>query len=183
MLWTDIKHWSILSLTFSSWSQTSVWGCHLTSDLCHDPCWQHRTDGTVIPAGQSSWPRDPGAGPSWRRSPWGDWGKWHRLAQMTGTLQEQHGSSVSFSATPAVLSRGIFAQCPQRPVGLSEMGTSGKAGKKSETSRQGPTPKTKAAMDRLQNNGMLKQCLSGSAQRPHNCCPNCYTEQSQRQCP
>ena len=102
---------------------------------------------------------------------------------MTGTLQEQHGSSVSFSVTPAVVSRGIFAQCPQRPVGLSEMGTSGKAGKKSETSKQVPTQKTKAAVDRRQNNKMLQQRPSGIAQRPHNCCPNCHTEQSQRQCP
>ena len=44
----------------------------------------------------------------------------------------------------------------------------GKMGKKSETSKQAPTRKTKAALDRRQNhcNKMLRQCPSGIAQRP-----------------
>ena len=45
-------------------------------------------------------------------------------------------------------------------------GRVGKGGQKSETSRQAPTRKTKAAVDRRQNNRMLRQCLSGIAQRP-----------------
>ena len=44
------------------------------------------------------------------------------------------------------------------------MGMSGKGGQKSETSKQAPTRKTKAAVDRPQNNRMLRQCLSGIAQ-------------------
>ena len=40
-------------------------------------------------------------------------------------------------------------------------------GQKSETSKQAPTRKTKAAaVDRRQNNRMLRQCPSGIAQRP-----------------
>ena len=46
------------------------------------------------------------------------------------------------------------------------METSGKGGQKSETSKQAPTRKTEAAMDRRQNNRMLRQCPSGIAQRP-----------------
>ena len=42
----------------------------------------------------------------------------------------------------------------------------GKGGQKSETSKQAPTRKTKAAVDRRQNNKMLRQCPSGTAQRP-----------------
>ena len=42
----------------------------------------------------------------------------------------------------------------------------GKGGQKSETSRQAPTRKTKAAVDRRQNNKMLRQWSSGIAQRP-----------------
>ena len=42
----------------------------------------------------------------------------------------------------------------------------GKVGQKSETSKQAPTRKTKAAVDRRQNNKMLRQCPSGIAQRP-----------------
>ena len=42
----------------------------------------------------------------------------------------------------------------------------GKGEKKSETSKQTPTRKTKAAVDRRQNNKMLRQCPSGIAQRP-----------------
>ena len=54
----------------------------------------------------------------------------------------------------------------------------GKVGKKSETSKQAPTRKTKAAVDRRQNN-MLRQCPSGIAQRPpHHA--NCYAEQSHK---
>ena len=45
-------------------------------------------------------------------------------------------------------------------------GRVGKAGQKSETSKQAPTRKTKAAVDRRQNNRMLRQCPSGIAQRP-----------------
>ena len=44
----------------------------------------------------------------------------------------------------------------------------GKGGQKSETSKQAPARKTKAAVDRPQNNRMLGQCPSGIAQRlPH----------------
>ena len=42
----------------------------------------------------------------------------------------------------------------------------GKGGQKSETSKQAPTRKTEAAVDRRQNNKMLRQCPSGVAQRP-----------------
>ena len=50
-------------------------------------------------------------------------------------------------------------------AGLLGTGTSG--GQKSETSKQAPTRKTKAAaVDRRQNNRMLRQCPSGIAQRP-----------------
>ena len=42
----------------------------------------------------------------------------------------------------------------------------GKLGQKSETSKQAPTRKTKAAVDRRHNNRMLSQCPSGIAQRP-----------------
>ena len=45
-------------------------------------------------------------------------------------------------------------------------GRVGKGGQKSETSRQSPTRKTKAAVDRRQNNRMLRQCPSGIALRP-----------------
>ena len=45
-------------------------------------------------------------------------------------------------------------------------GRVGKGGQKSETSKQAPTRKTKAAVDRRQNNRMLRQCPSGIAQRP-----------------
>ena len=46
-------------------------------------------------------------------------------------------------------------------------GRVGKGGQKSETSKQVPTRKTKAAVDRRQNNRMLiRQCPSGIAQRP-----------------
>ena len=41
----------------------------------------------------------------------------------------------------------------------------GNGGKKSETSRQAPTRKTKAAVDRRQNNKMLRQCPPGIAQQ------------------
>ena len=36
----------------------------------------------------------------------------------------------------------------------------------SETSKQAPTRKTKAAVDRRQNNRTLRQCPPGIAQRP-----------------
>ena len=39
-------------------------------------------------------------------------------------------------------------------------------GDRRETSRRAPTRKTKAAVDRRQNNRMLRQCPSGIAQRP-----------------
>ena len=39
-------------------------------------------------------------------------------------------------------------------------------GQKSETSKQAPTRKTKAAVERRQNNRMSRQCPSGIAQRP-----------------
>ena len=41
----------------------------------------------------------------------------------------------------------------------------GKGGKKSETSKQAPTRKTEAAVDRRQNNRMLTQCPPGIAQQ------------------
>ena len=41
-----------------------------------------------------------------------------------------------------------------------------RGGQKSETAKQAPTRKTKAAVDRRQNNRMLRQCPSGIAQRP-----------------
>ena len=42
----------------------------------------------------------------------------------------------------------------------------GKGELKSETSKQAPTRKTEAAVDRRQNNRMLRKCPSGIAQRP-----------------
>ena len=42
----------------------------------------------------------------------------------------------------------------------------GKGVQKSETSKQAPTRKTKAAVDRRQSNRMLRQCPSGNEQRP-----------------
>ena len=42
----------------------------------------------------------------------------------------------------------------------------GKGGQKSETSKQAPTRKTKAAVDRRQNYRMFRQCPSSIAQRP-----------------
>ena len=42
----------------------------------------------------------------------------------------------------------------------------GKGGQKSETSKQAPTRKTEAAVDRRQKTRMLGQCPSGIAQRP-----------------
>ena len=41
----------------------------------------------------------------------------------------------------------------------------GEKGKKSEDSRQAPTRKTKDAVDRRQNNRMLRQCPLGIAQQ------------------
>ena len=40
-----------------------------------------------------------------------------------------------------------------------------KGGQKNETSKQAPTRKTKAAVDRRQNNRMLWQCLPGIVQQ------------------
>ena len=51
-------------------------------------------------------------------------------------------------------------------MGLLGTGTGGKGGQKSETSKHAPTQKTEAAVDRHQNNKMLRQCPSGIAQRP-----------------
>ena len=45
-------------------------------------------------------------------------------------------------------------------------GREGKGGQKSETSKQAPTRKTKAAVDSCQNNIMLQQCPSSILQRP-----------------
>ena len=44
------------------------------------------------------------------------------------------------------------------------MGMSGKGGQKCGTSKQAPTQKTKAAVDRRQNNNILRQCPSGIVQ-------------------
>ena len=59
-----------------------------------------------------------------------------------------------------------------------------KGGYKSENSKQAPTRKTKAAVDRRQNNRMLRQCPPGTAQRPQHHAiavrPNCYAEQSHK---
>ena len=41
-----------------------------------------------------------------------------------------------------------------------------KGGQKRETPKQAPTRKTKAAVDRRQNNRMFRQCPPGVAQRP-----------------
>ena len=46
-------------------------------------------------------------------------------------------------------------------------GRVGKGGKKSEDSREAPTRKTKAAVDRRQNNKMLRQCLGIAQQLPY----------------
>ena len=60
----------------------------------------------------------------------------------------------------------------------------GKGGQKSETSKQAPTRKTKAAVDRRQNNRMLikavsvRHCAATTALR--NCCPKCYAKQSHK---
>ena len=43
----------------------------------------------------------------------------------------------------------------------------GKGGKKSEDSRETPTRKTKAAVDRRHNNKMLRQCLGIAQQLPY----------------
>ena len=51
----------------------------------------------------------------------------------------------------------------RRPI---RTGTSEKRGQKSKTSKQAPTRKTKTAVDRRQNNRMLRQCPSGIVQRP-----------------
>ena len=56
-------------------------------------------------------------------------------------------------------------------------GREGKGGQKSETSKQAPTRKTKAAVDRRQNKQDVKavsvrHCAATTA--PRNCCPNCY---------
>ena len=63
----------------------------------------------------------------------------------------------------------------------NELGGGGE-GQKSETSKQAPTRKTKAVVDRRQNNRMLRQCHSGIAHAgttaPRNCCPDCCAEQS-----
>ena len=45
----------------------------------------------------------------------------------------------------------------------------GKGGQKSETSKRAPTWKTNVAVDRCQNNRMLRQCPSGIAQQPPHC--------------
>ena len=45
-------------------------------------------------------------------------------------------------------------------------GRVGKGVQKSEISKQVPTRKTKAAVDRCQNNRMLRQCLASIAQQP-----------------
>ena len=56
-----------------------------------------------------------------------------------------------------------------------------------EDLNQAPTRKTKAAVDSRQNNKMLIKAVSVQhctvTPAPHNCCHNCYAEQSQRQCP
>ena len=53
-------------------------------------------------------------------------------------------------------------------------GDEGKRGQKSETSKQAPARKTEAAVDRRQNNRMLRQCPSphcAATTAPRNCCP------------
>ena len=63
-------------------------------------------------------------------------------------------------------------------------GRVGKGGQKSETSKQAPTRKTKAAEDRRRNNRMLIKAVSvrhcAATTAPRSCCPNCYAEQSHR---
>ena len=57
-------------------------------------------------------------------------------------------------------------------------------GGKSEDSRQAPTRKTKAAVDRRQNNRMLIKAVSArhcaATSVPGNCCPDCCAEQSHK---
>ena len=64
------------------------------------------------------------------------------------------------------------------------MGKGGGGGQKSETSKQAPTRKTKAAVDRRQNNRMFKLRQSVrhrvATTAPRNCCPDCYAEQSHK---
>ena len=63
-------------------------------------------------------------------------------------------------------------------------GRVGKGGQKSETSKQAPTRKTKAAEDRRRNNRMLIKAVSvrhcAATIAPRNCCPTCYAEQSHK---
>ena len=49
---------------------------------------------------------------------------------------------------------------------MGKGGRGGGGGQKSETSKQAKTRKTTAAVDRCQNNRMLRQCPSGIEQRP-----------------
>ena len=62
-------------------------------------------------------------------------------------------------------------------------GDEGKRGQKSETSKQAPARKTEAAVDRRQNNRMLRQCSPrhcAAASVPRSYCPNCCAEQSHK---
>ena len=75
----------------------------------------------------------------------------------------------------------FVAQRPRRRVDLLGTGTSGKGGQKSETSRQAPTRKTEAAVDRRQKKQNVKavsarHCAATTA--PRNCSRTCYIEQS-----
>ena len=72
------------------------------------------------------------------------------------------------SACVHVFARACVCMEARRPVrdgGVGGGGRVGKEGQKSETSKQAPTRKTKAVVDRRQNNRMLKQCPSGFGQR------------------
>ena len=60
----------------------------------------------------------------------------------------------------------------------------GNGRQKSEASKLAPTRKTKAAVDRRQNNEMLIKAVSvrhcAATTAPLNCCPSCYAEQSHK---
>ena len=75
----------------------------------------------------------------------------------------------SLTARPKRLTKSLrvfVALRPRRREGLLGTGTSGKGRQKSDTSKQAPTRKTEAAVDRHPKNRILGQCPSGIAQRP-----------------
>ena len=83
---------------------------------------------------------------------------------MGGELELGEATRLLFLLGPWMESNN-FASRPRRRGGLLGTETNGKGGQKSETSQQAPTRKTKAAVDRRQNNKMLRQRPSGIAQQ------------------